>query len=168
MHVADGGADAPRAGSVKANSRDHAADRDLGSFMSAMPPLGRVARLMARWPYLRWPAEAQQLALANETELFHSTGNIRGAVAWLIGSLTYGTQTGLAWAVDLGRGIGRHPVQLYDIIDDGSVPDRLSAGAPQRAALARAHPFHTLIVVYAVAAICVAIPETLPDPGGAI
>jgi phosphatidylglycerol---prolipoprotein diacylglyceryl transferase len=32
-------------------------------------------------------------------------------------------RTGLAWAVDLGGGIGRHPVQLYDIIDDGSVPD---------------------------------------------
>src|SRR5437899_1384588 len=27
---------------------------------------------------------------------------------------TYGTPTGLPWAVDLGDGVGRHPVQLYE------------------------------------------------------
>ncbi len=29
---------------------------------------------------------------------------------------TYGKPTGLPWAVDLGDGIGRHPVQIYEIL----------------------------------------------------
>lgn len=28
--------------------------------------------------------------------------------------LTYGTPTGLPWAVDLGDGVGRHPVQVHE------------------------------------------------------
>ena len=27
---------------------------------------------------------------------------------------TYGTPTSLPWAVDLGDGVGRHPVQVYE------------------------------------------------------
>ena len=29
---------------------------------------------------------------------------------------TYGKATGLPWAVDLGDGVGRHPVQVYEIL----------------------------------------------------
>lgn len=42
-----------------------------------------------------------------------------GRVGCLLAGLaddTYGTPTSLPWAVDLGDGIGRHPVQVYEII----------------------------------------------------
>ena len=42
-----------------------------------------------------------------------------GRVGCLIAGLaddTYGKPTSLPWAVDLGDGIGRHPVQLYEIL----------------------------------------------------
>ena len=42
-----------------------------------------------------------------------------GRVGCLIGGLaddTYGKPTSLPWAVDLGDGIGRHPVQVYEIL----------------------------------------------------
>lgn len=46
-----------------------------------------------------------------------SVGVIIGRFGCLFAGLpdqTYGTPTGLPWAVDLGDGIGRHPVQLYE------------------------------------------------------
>lgn len=42
-----------------------------------------------------------------------------GRVGCLVAGLaddTYGKPTGLPWAVDLGDGVGRHPVQLYEIV----------------------------------------------------
>jgi prolipoprotein diacylglyceryltransferase len=42
-----------------------------------------------------------------------------GRVGCLLAGLaddTYGKPTGLPWAVNLGDGIGRHPVQVYEII----------------------------------------------------
>jgi phosphatidylglycerol---prolipoprotein diacylglyceryl transferase len=42
-----------------------------------------------------------------------------GRVGCLVAGLaddTYGKATGLPWAVDLGDGIGRHPVQVYEIL----------------------------------------------------
>jgi prolipoprotein diacylglyceryltransferase len=42
-----------------------------------------------------------------------------GRVGCLIAGLaddTYGKPTSLPWAVDLGDGIGRHPVQIYEIL----------------------------------------------------
>jgi prolipoprotein diacylglyceryltransferase len=42
-----------------------------------------------------------------------------GRVGCLVAGLaddTYGKPTTLAWAVDLGDGIGRHPVQVYEIL----------------------------------------------------
>lgn len=42
-----------------------------------------------------------------------------GRVGCLVAGLaddTYGKPTGLPWAVDLGDGIGRHPVQVYEIL----------------------------------------------------
>ena len=42
-----------------------------------------------------------------------------GRVGCLIAGLaddTYGKPTSLPWAVDLGDGIGRHPVQVYEIL----------------------------------------------------
>jgi prolipoprotein diacylglyceryltransferase len=42
-----------------------------------------------------------------------------GRVGCLVAGLaddTYGKPTGLPWAVDLGDGVGRHPVQVYEIL----------------------------------------------------
>ncbi len=42
-----------------------------------------------------------------------------GRIGCLVAGLaddTYGTPTALPWAVDLGDGIGRHPVQVYEIL----------------------------------------------------
>jgi len=42
-----------------------------------------------------------------------------GRVGCLVAGLaddTYGKATGLPWAVDLGDGVGRHPVQVYEIL----------------------------------------------------
>lgn len=62
---------------------------------------------------------------------------------------TYGTPTALPWAVDLGDGIGRHPVELYE-----SASMALFAIVYVRARLrgarwASAHAFHAMIIVYA-------------------
>jgi phosphatidylglycerol---prolipoprotein diacylglyceryl transferase len=42
-----------------------------------------------------------------------------GRIGCLVAGLaddTYGQPTGLPWAVDLGDGVGRHPVQIYEIL----------------------------------------------------
>ena len=62
---------------------------------------------------------------------------------------TYGTPTTLPWAVDVGDGIGRHPVQLYE-----AAAMALFACLYLRARLAgrdwaEAHAFHVMIIVYA-------------------
>jgi phosphatidylglycerol:prolipoprotein diacylglycerol transferase len=62
---------------------------------------------------------------------------------------TYGTPTSLPWAVDLGDGVGRHPVEIYEA---GVMA--LFAIAYVRARLrgarwATAHAFHAMIIVYA-------------------
>ena len=41
---------------------------------------------------------------------------------------TYGTPTGLPWGVDLGDGIPRHPVQVYEFAGNGGLPGHLLAG----------------------------------------
>ena len=62
---------------------------------------------------------------------------------------TYGTPTQLPWAVDLGDGIGRHPVQIYESLSMVTFLvvylAALSAGRPW----ARYHAFHAMICVYA-------------------
>jgi hypothetical protein len=62
---------------------------------------------------------------------------------------TYGTPTAAPWAVDLGDGIGRHPVALYE-----SLAMTLFLAAYVRARLtgaawARDHAFHAMIIFYA-------------------
>jgi len=47
------------------------------------------------------------------------TGDLFARVGCLVAGLaddTYGKATGLPWAVDLGDGVGRHPVQVYEIL----------------------------------------------------
>jgi len=62
---------------------------------------------------------------------------------------TYGTPTTVPWGFDLGDGIARHPVQLYETIAMG-----LFAAVYIRARKAglewtKAHAFHALIIFYA-------------------
>jgi hypothetical protein len=62
---------------------------------------------------------------------------------------TYGIATGLPWAVDLGDGVGRHPVQLYESLAMAGF-----AAAYVRARIAGAdwacrHAFHAMIIFYA-------------------
>ena len=66
-----------------------------------------------------------------------------------LADFTYGVATALPWAVDLGDGIGRHPVQLYE-----ALAMALFALNYVRARIAgrgwtRAHAFHALVLFYA-------------------
>ncbi|HEX6741886.1 MAG TPA: prolipoprotein diacylglyceryl transferase family protein [Sphingomicrobium sp.] len=62
---------------------------------------------------------------------------------------TYGSPTGLPWAVDLGDRVGRHPVQLYESLAMAGF-----AAVYVRARIAKAdwacrHAFHAMIIYYA-------------------
>jgi prolipoprotein diacylglyceryltransferase len=62
---------------------------------------------------------------------------------------TYGTPTSLPWAVDLGDGIGRHPVELYEAAAM-AVFALVYVGARVRGVdWATRHAFHAMIIVYA-------------------
>lgn len=62
---------------------------------------------------------------------------------------TYGTPTSLPWAVDLGDGIGRHPVQLYESASVAVfLPVYLHALRGERP-WATHHGFHVFILAYA-------------------
>lgn len=63
---------------------------------------------------------------------------------------TYGTPTMLPWAVDLGDGVGRHPVPLYEALTMGIFAVVLLRARISGAAWAERHAFHALAIVYAV------------------
>lgn len=81
------------------------------------------------------------------------TGVIVGRLGCLFAGLpdrTYGTPTALPWAVDLGDGIGRHPVQLYE---SGAMALFLTAyifGLARRAPWAVRHGFYAMCIAYGV------------------
>lgn len=62
---------------------------------------------------------------------------------------TYGTPTALPWAVDLGDGIGRHPVQLYESLAMAAFSAVLIAARKRGDIWPTAHAFHALILFYA-------------------
>jgi phosphatidylglycerol:prolipoprotein diacylglycerol transferase len=62
---------------------------------------------------------------------------------------TYGTPTALPWAVDLGDGIGRHPVQLYESVTMLAFLAVYLAALGRRAAWTRTRAFYLLVFVYA-------------------
>jgi hypothetical protein len=62
---------------------------------------------------------------------------------------TYGVPTNLPWAVDLGDGIGRHPVQLYESLTMLGFLLVYLRARYRNADWARLHAFHALICVYA-------------------
>ncbi len=62
---------------------------------------------------------------------------------------TYGVPTRLPWAVDLGDGIGRHPVQLYESLTMLAFLLVYLRARSRGRHWARTHAFHALICVYA-------------------
>lgn len=62
---------------------------------------------------------------------------------------TYGIPTSLPWAVDLGDGIGRHPVELYESASMAIFALVYVRARLRGAAWARTHAFHAMIIVYA-------------------
>lgn len=80
------------------------------------------------------------------------TGIVIGRFGCLFTGLadqTYGVPTRLPWAVEMGDGIGRHPVAIYESL---SMALFLAVYLPARlrgARWASAHAFHAMIIVYA-------------------
>jgi len=62
---------------------------------------------------------------------------------------TYGTPTPLPWAVDLGDGIGRHPVEIYEAASMALFAAIYVRARLHGARWAHAHAFHAMIIVYA-------------------
>jgi hypothetical protein len=82
-----------------------------------------------------------------------AAGVVIGRLGCLFSGLvdrTYGTPTTLPWAVDLGDGVGRHPVQLYE---SGAMLLFLAAyvaGLARRAPWAMRRGFYALVIWYGV------------------
>lgn len=62
---------------------------------------------------------------------------------------TYGVPTSLPWGVDLGDGIGRHPVQLYESLSMAAFLVAYLHALVRDSPWARDHAFHTMIIFYA-------------------
>jgi hypothetical protein len=62
---------------------------------------------------------------------------------------TYGIPTSLPWAVDLGDGIGRHPVQLYESAAMAAFLAVYLRARINNAGWTRHHAFHAMIIFYA-------------------
>lgn len=62
---------------------------------------------------------------------------------------TYGIPAGAPWAVDLGDGVGRHPVQLYESLAMAGFAAAYVHARNSNADWARGHAFHAMIIFYA-------------------
>jgi phosphatidylglycerol---prolipoprotein diacylglyceryl transferase len=81
-----------------------------------------------------------------------SVGIALGRLGCLFSGLpdfTYGTPSTLPWAVDLGDGISRHPVQLYESLAMALFALAFVAARRRGDKWVHAHAFHALILVYA-------------------
>lgn len=63
---------------------------------------------------------------------------------------TYGVPTSLPWAVDLGDGVGRYPVEIYEASSMALFAFVYIRAKLRGARWAEAHAFHAMIIVYAV------------------
>lgn len=61
---------------------------------------------------------------------------------------TFGTPTSLPWAVDLGDGIGRHPVQVYESLSMALFLAVYLTGLARRADWAMRRGFYALCIAY--------------------
>ncbi|GGC27392.1 hypothetical protein GCM10011371_13670 [Novosphingobium marinum] len=66
-----------------------------------------------------------------------------------IDDYTHGTARTLPWAVDLGDGIGRHPVQLYESAAMAGFAAACARARIAGRAWACEHAFHALVIFYA-------------------
>ncbi len=66
-----------------------------------------------------------------------------------LADFTYGVPTGLPWAVDLGDGIGRHPVQFYEALAMAGFALVYARARRAGADWAQTRAFHAMILVYA-------------------
>lgn len=71
-----------------------------------------------------------------------------------LADFTYGTPTGLPWAVDLGDGVGRHPVAIYESLAMALFLAAYLRARIAGAAWAREHAFHAMVIVYAAQRFC--------------
>lgn len=81
-----------------------------------------------------------------------SVGIALGRLGCLFSGLpdfTYGVPTDVPWAFDLGDGIGRHPVQLYESLAMAAFAIAYVRARKAGQNWAKAHAFHALIIVYA-------------------
>jgi prolipoprotein diacylglyceryltransferase len=67
---------------------------------------------------------------------------------------TYGTPTTLPWAVDLGDGVGRHPVQLYESLAMLLFLGAYVAALRRRAPWALRRGFYVLVAWYGAQRFC--------------
>ena len=63
--------------------------------------------------------------------------------------MTFGVPTHLPWAVDLGDGIGRHPVEVYESLAMAVFALVYVRARIRGAGWPSAHAFHAMIIVYA-------------------
>lgn len=62
---------------------------------------------------------------------------------------TYGSPSNLPWAVELGDGVARHPVQLYEALAMLAFATAYVRGRRRSAGWASDHAFHAMIIYYA-------------------
>jgi prolipoprotein diacylglyceryltransferase len=67
---------------------------------------------------------------------------------------TYGTPSALPWAVDLGDGVGRHPVQLYESACMALFLAVYLLALRQRAPWAMRRGFYAMCIVYGAQRFC--------------
>jgi len=81
-----------------------------------------------------------------------ATGIAVGRLGCLMSGLpdfTYGAPASVPWAVDLGDGIARHPVQLYEALVMASFALVLARARLHNQRWAQDRAFHALVIVYA-------------------
>lgn len=66
-----------------------------------------------------------------------------------LADFTHGVPTGLPWAVDLGDGVGRHPVQLYEALAMALFALAYIRARRAGRSWACSHAFHAMIIFYA-------------------
>ena len=81
---------------------------------------------------------------------------------------TYGVPTGLLWGVDLGDGIKRHPVQIYESLTMLAFLALYLAALARRAAWTRGRAFYVFVLVYAAQRFVWEFFKPYPDQVGSL
>ncbi|HWA63712.1 MAG TPA: prolipoprotein diacylglyceryl transferase family protein, partial [Caulobacteraceae bacterium] len=86
-----------------------------------------------------------------------TTGIVVGRWGCLFAGLpdrTFGTPTALPWAVDLGDGVPRHPVEIYESLAMAAFLAAFVAGLGRRAPWALRRGFYAMCAWYGVQRFC--------------